>query len=202
LPTWKGDELMGAPELRGAAADKGLGALVIVSGLPAAGKSTLSERLGRDLGLPVIHRDRLRRYVFDGFQQIDQVRDLLPAAGDRLVIGAVSMVVEAGGGVVLDGNFNTEQHVTPVRDFIAATGLPVVEICLWGDPDELRRRFIERADPPLTPALEPYVEAVLHRERNAVLTDPGLVRHLDTTDLSVVDAAYADLVDWIGATLP
>lgn len=189
--------MMSVPKLRGAVAENGFGPLVIVSGLPAAGKSTLSDRLGRDFGLPVVHRDQLRRYVFDGFHQIDQVRNLLSAAGDRLVIGTVSTVVEAGVGVVLDGNFNTERHMAPVRDFITATGLPVVEICLWGNPDELHRRFIERADPPLTPDLEPYFEEVLHRERTAVLTDPGLVRHLDTTDLSAIDTAYAELVEWI-----
>lgn len=183
-------------------AENGLGPLVIVSGHPATGKSTLAGRLGRDFGRPVVHRDELRHYVFDGFSQIDQVRDLLPAAGDRLVIGSVSLVVEAGVGVVLDGNFNTERHMAPVRDLITATGLPVAEICLWGDPDELRRRFIERAEPPLTPDLEPYFEEVLHRERTAVLTDPGLVRHLDTTDMSVLDAAYTELVGWIEATVP
>lgn len=174
---------------------------MIVSGLPAAGKTTLSERLGRDLGFPVMHRDRLRHYVFDGFQEIEEVRDLLPAAGDRLVIGTVSMVVGAGVGAVLDGNFNTERHMGPVRRFIAAIGLPVVEVCLWGDPDELRRRFIARADPPLTTDLEPYFEEVLHREREAVLTDPALVRHLDTTDLSILDNAYAELVRWIETAL-
>lgn len=192
---------MGVLELGGASAENGLGPLVIVSGLPAAGKSTLSERLGRDFGFPVVHRDRLRHYVFDGFQELDQVRRLLPPAGDRLVIGAVSLVINAGIGVVLDGNFNTERHVTPVRDFITANGMPVVEICLWGDPDELRRRFIERADPPLTHDLEPYLEEVLRRERTAVLTDPDLVRHIDTTDLAVIEAAYAELTEWIKATV-
>lgn len=73
-----------------------LGPLVIVSGLPAAGKSTLSARLGRDLGFPVVHRDRLRRFIFDGMHGLPGAGDLLPAAGDRLVIGTVGLVVEAG----------------------------------------------------------------------------------------------------------
>ena len=72
---------MRQPEL--GTADNGFGPLVIVSGLPAAGKSTLADRLGHDLGRPVVRRDRLRHYVFDSFWQIDQVRDLLPAAADR-----------------------------------------------------------------------------------------------------------------------
>lgn len=178
-----------------------LGPLVVVSGLPAAGKSTLSSRLGHDLGFPVIHRDRLRRYIFGGFHAIEEARTLLPAAGDRLVIGTISAIVRAGVGAVLDGNFNTERHMTPVRELLADSGMSAVEICLWGDTEELRRRFIDRADPPLTADLEPYFEEVLHRDREAVLSDSEKVRHVDTTDLQTLEAAYPSLLDWARTTL-
>lgn len=157
----------------------------------------MSERLGRDLGLPVVHRDRLRHSVFAGVYDIDGVRDLLPAAGDRLVIEAVSLVVEAGVSVVLDGNFNTERHMAPVRALLEERTLNAVEVCLWGEPSELRRRFVERADPPLTPELAPYFESVLHRDRNSVVADATRVRHLDTTDPSTLDDRYADLKQWV-----
>lgn len=160
----------------------------------------MSARLGRDLGFPVVHRDRLRHYIFEGFYEIEEARALLPAAGDRLVIGTISAIVQAGVGAVLDGNFNTERHMTPVREFIADSGVPAVEICLWGDTDELRRRFIDRADPPLTAELKPYFEEVLHRHRDAVISESKKVRHVDTTDLRVLEAAYPDLLDWIRTT--
>ena len=164
--------------------------LLIVSGQPAAGKTTMSERLGRDLGLPVVHRDRLRRYVFGEINAIAEARDLLPTAGDRLVLGVLSLIHDAGGGVILDGNFNTERHMAPVRDYVAARDLTVAEVCLWGDPAVLRERFIERADPPLTSDLEPYFNQVVQRPREPVLTPTDVIEQLDTTDLGVVDQRY------------
>lgn len=173
--------------------DPASGFLVIVSGLPAAGKTSLSERLGRDLGFPVVHRDRLRRYVFNGLDEVPEVRDLLPEASDRLVLGVMSSVLDAGIGVVLDGNFNTERHMTPVRNYITRRQIRAAEVCLWGEPDVLRRRFIARAEPPLTRGLESYFEDVLHRPRESVLAEPAHVEHLDTTDLSVLDTSYEHL---------
>ncbi len=167
--------------------------LLIVSGHPAAGKSTLSTRLAGDLQLPVVNRDRLRRYVFSELMELSAARALLPAACDRLVLGTLSTILEAGGGVVLDGIFNTERHMRPVRDYVAESGTRAVEFCLWGDPDALERRFIERADPPLTSDLRPYFDQVVRRPRESVLLPPAVVEHLDTTDPSAIDAAYSRL---------
>jgi predicted kinase len=60
--------------------------LVVVSGLPASGKSSLSDRLGVDLGVPVIHRDRLRRAVFEPFTEIPGSQDLITEATGRMII--------------------------------------------------------------------------------------------------------------------
>ena len=167
--------------------------LLIVSGHPATGKSTLSTRLARDLQLPLVNRDRLRRYVFGELFEFPTARDLIPAACDRLVLGILSTILDAGGGVVLDGNFNTERHMRPIRDYAAENGTRAVEFCLWGDPDALERRFIERADPPLTSDLRPYFNQVVRRPRQSVLFPPAIVEHLDTTDPSAIDAAYSRL---------
>lgn len=153
--------------------------LLIVSGHPAAGKSTLSTRLARDLQLPLVNRDRLRRYVFGELFELPTARDLIPAACDRVVLGILSTILGAGGGVVLDGNFNTERHMRPIRDYAAENGLRAVECCLWGDPEALERRFIERADPPLTSDLRPYFDQVVRRPRESVLFPPAIVEHLD-----------------------
>jgi hypothetical protein len=86
-----------------------------------------------------------------------------------------------------------ERHIRPVRDFVAERGTRAVEFCLWGDADVLERRFIERADPPLTPDLKPYFDQVVRRPRESVLRPPAVVEHLDTTDPSVIDAASSRL---------
>lgn len=173
--------------------------LVVVSGLPASGKSTLSARLGRDLSVPVVQRDRLRRQVFAELAGLPGAPELIPGATTRMVLAVLDSILDAGGGAILDGNFNTEQHAAPLRDFARTRSFQTIEICLWGDASKLRRRFTERADPPLTADLEPYFEAVLHRPRHPVLMAPALVEHFDTTDFAKLDSDYPALLGRITA---
>jgi predicted kinase len=168
--------------------------LVVVSGLPASGKSSLSDRLGFDLGLPVIHRDQLRRSVFEPFTEIADAQDRISEATGRMIIEILDTFARARASVILDGNFNTPAHVIPVRALVQDYEWDAIEICLWGDPDILRTRFIERADPPLTDDLIPYFERVLHRPREPVLPSSARIFHLDTTDFSDLDAAYPQLL--------
>jgi Ni2+-binding GTPase involved in maturation of urease and hydrogenase len=47
------------------AGEVGSGLLIVVSGLPASGKTTLARTLSDRLSLPVVERDRLAEVCFD-----------------------------------------------------------------------------------------------------------------------------------------
>lgn len=177
--------------------------VVVVSGLPAAGKSTLAARLSKDLEWVLVSRDQLGTILFE------ELGAVVPAdagwriarAKDRLVNTVVGAALDVGAGTVLDGNFNVVEQADAVRSFLAARGAHAAEICLWGDPAVLRQRFIDRATPPLTPDLVPYFDRVLNRERWTVLAPPAPVLQIDTTDLSEIDAAYPSLLTTLQASL-
>ena len=180
------------------------GRLVVISGHPAAGKSTLARRLAADLGAPVVQRDRLRRDVlFPILEAHPQIRPMIPSTLDRLVSVLVEEILDAGATAILDGNFNTPEHAAAVRRRLAERSDPpaCVEVCLWGEPDVLRERFIARADPPLTDDLRPYFESVVARERLPVLAPPTPIVHLDTTEFSALDAAYPELLTSVRTAL-
>ena len=101
---------------------------VLVIGSGGAGKSTLAVRLGKVLGLPVVHLDRL--HWKPGWVEPDKTE------WRETVIDLV-----AGDEWVMDGNYGgTLDLRIPVADTIVFMDFPPA-ICLWR---VVKRRFVYR----------------------------------------------------------
>jgi predicted kinase len=80
--------------------------LVIVSGAPAAGKTTLARRLAADLRLPVIAKDNIKEALGDALGAPDRdASKLLGAATYRLLYAIAGWLLDAGAGLILESNF-------------------------------------------------------------------------------------------------
>ena len=117
--------------------------LVIVSGAPATGKTTLSRLLADRLRLPLLSKDRLRRIFRDAFQAdtLEDVRRLL-APGFAVYYNLISELLRSGVGVVAECNFHrgvSEPELAPV----ARLGSPVIVHCQTSR-EVSYRRFRER----------------------------------------------------------
>jgi predicted kinase len=117
--------------------------LVIVSGAPATGKTTLAPLLADRLSLPMLAKDWLRQLLRDGFdaQTREQNRVLL-APGFAIYYGLISELLRSGVGVVAECNFHrgiSEPELAPV----AALGTPVIVHCQTNRELSVHR-FIER----------------------------------------------------------
>jgi predicted kinase len=80
--------------------------LVLVTGPPGSGKTTLAAPLADALGLPLVARDELKEVLYDelGTGDPDWSRRLGRAAFELLHVIA-ARVLSAGAGVVLEANF-------------------------------------------------------------------------------------------------
>lgn len=80
--------------------------LVVVTGMPAAGKTTLADALSLRVGLPLIVRDRIKERLYEtlGTGDVDWSGKLGDAAF-ALLFDFASLVLTAGQSVIVEANF-------------------------------------------------------------------------------------------------
>jgi adenylylsulfate kinase-like enzyme len=80
--------------------------LVVVTGMPAAGKTTVAESLSRALALPLLARDKLKERLYDTLGVGDlEWSGRLGDAAFTLLFDLARVLIESGDAVILEANF-------------------------------------------------------------------------------------------------
>lgn len=117
--------------------------LVIVSGSPAAGKTTLATSLAKDLALPRLTRDSIKEVLMDVMAAPDRASSSeLGRASFALLYEVVGRLLEASVGAVIESNFHrgrSEQDLEPLVKRANA-----VLLHCETSRDVIERRYVER----------------------------------------------------------
>lgn len=108
---------------------------MIVSGSPAAGKTTLATHLARELGLPLLTKDEVKEAIADSIPASD--RDESRRLGDaayRVLFRIVARLVDSGTGVVLESNFERGRAEAELVSLVAKSRAILVQCSV---PDTL-----------------------------------------------------------------
>jgi predicted kinase len=117
--------------------------LVIVSGAPASGKTTLAGHLSRELGFPLISRDDLKEVMMDALGAPDRARSReIGGASYAVLFRVLKRLLAAGVSTVTDSNFTRGLAEIELAPIVAQARTVQVQCTL---PAELiERRYIAR----------------------------------------------------------
>lgn len=183
---------------------------ILVTGIPASGKSTMAEAISERLKLPVISKDAVKELLFDnvGFQSREEKVNL-GIASMEIMYYVAGQLMKAGQSFILENNFEySSEHA--IKNLLDKYHYSVLTITLTGDHKVIYQRFLERESSPdrhrghvvndcyperesnpkelksTSISYENYMYGIKHRGFDAFLVDGKQIK-VDTTDFSKID---------------
>lgn len=117
---------------------------ILVSGMPASGKSTIGSYLSRELGIPMLSKDSIKELLFDdlGFSSREEKARLGVAAMDILYYAA-GQLMRARQPFLLENNFE-DASLPGLRLLLERYDCTAITLRLTGDPEVIYQRFAAR----------------------------------------------------------
>jgi len=169
--------------------------LILINGIPGSGKSTLTDKLQQDLGLPALRKDFLKEALFDELGVRDrQWSRLLGRIVSEWQYSAVEAFLSQGESLIAESAFFKEFAAAPISESVQKYGARCIELYCETDPDELVRRFNERRTDGTRHAGHADAEMVFSEALLAQYAplEIGTTIHVDTTDFG--EAEYQALL--------
>jgi predicted kinase len=180
--------------------------LIIITGLPGTGKTTLGKRLAAELHLPFVYKDGLKEILFDrlGWQDREWSKKL-GWASIELLYYFIKIQLKAGISFIAESNFKAEFANLEFMALKQKYNFEPFQILCQTDGEVLAQRFRERSKsgerhPGHLDHLyyDGFREASLEGGREA-LDIGGEILEVDTTDFQKID--YDQLLEAIKQSL-
>jgi predicted kinase len=168
--------------------------LIIVTGRPAAGKSTIAQWLAGELKLPWVSKDSVREVLFEqlGWQDRPWAQKLGLASLELMFYFAQAQF-QVGGSLILDNAYDPTPSTPRFQALQQQYNLNIIQVICNSDKQTLFERFVTRSqsgqrhpghgDETVLDNLRTH----LAEERPPQMELEGLVVNVDTTEFSKID---------------
>jgi predicted kinase len=166
--------------------------LIIVTGLPAAGKSTLAAWLGKQLSFHFINKDAIKEILFDVLGWSDRPwSQRLGAASVELMYYFAQTLLMAGKSIILENTFRPDLASAKLSALARQANAGTIQIICRANTEMVYQRFKQRAEAGLRHPghLDKQIMGegkVSLEDRPLRLDMGGEVIEIDTTDFSAL----------------
>lgn len=168
--------------------------VILILGLPGAGKTTLGKKIADELRVPFISKDDIKVRLFDVYGWKDrQASKQAGVASFRIMDYLTEEQIKRGNSLILESTFNPIYDDARFQAWQKKYGVRYVQLYCYADADTVRQRFAQRMK-----TNNRHVSAVEGDEGLQVLEgyiqqgfmplsiDSTIIK-VDTTDFSKVD---------------
>lgn len=121
---------------------------ILVTGIPAAGKSTTAEFLAEHFEIPVISKDKIKELMFDdiGFHSREE-KVKLGTASMNIMYYMAEQLMKKNQPFILENNFENVSK-GPLLEVLEKYSYTAITVTLTGNYPDIYRRFAERNNSP------------------------------------------------------
>lgn len=167
--------------------------IVIITGLPGTGKSTIGREVSEHFGWSLLSKDVFKEIMFDTLGWSDKEWSLkVSGATHRMMDYVIEECLRAGHSLVVESNFKAGLDGPRFERLRTHCGVSLVQILCWADGDALFERYKARLNSGRHPghAEEGSLDlarASLAAGRAEPLPIQGPTIEIDTTHFEAID---------------
>jgi predicted kinase len=182
--------------------------LILITGAPCTGKTTIAQHLAGKFQLPIVHKDGIKERLFDrlGWKTDRQWSKLLSLASFDLLYFFIETQIKAGQSLIAEANFKADFDTPLILGLQELHAFTTFQIYCYADREILLQRFVERGNSTerhaghIDQVMVTDIQTSLLKNEYRPLEVGGQLIEINTTDFDSLDytpviAALAHALD-------